>query len=320
MAESLWKTPSVVEELEIARTGAVMIDRSASGNICLSGSERISWLQGMVSNDLNHLTPDHNSISAFMLDATGHILADLKIVDRGDNLLLNFDGRIVERVYSRMDGFVVVEDVEITEQSGFLACISIQGPKAKSAIECFASDATVVAADYTGFGGIDVYFKISEREQTLEKIRATDIHPISAEAREILRISAGIPQYGIDFDETVLAPETGLAASHISYSKGCYVGQEIVARIQSRGHTNRIFSGFFVSGNREPASGTRLVMENDGNIRDMGWITSSIHSPTSHQILALGYVRNEASAPGTILQLDGVQYPATATVAVLPFV
>ncbi len=312
-------TPSVVDEIELARSGAVMIDRSATGIICLSGSDRVTCLQGMVSNDLHKLNAGNHAISAFMLDATGHILADLRIVDRGENLLLDFDRRIVERVYSRMDGFVVIEDVEITEQSEFIACISIQGPNAKTALTCFESDAIVVGSNHTGFGGMDVYFRSTERENILDKIRNVGIHPISAKVREILRVSAGIPQFGIDFDETILAPETGLAASHISYSKGCYVGQEIVARIQSRGHTNRQFSGFVVSGNEEPVAGTRLYLGKDDETKDVGWITSSIYSPTLQKSLALGYVRTEASESGTILQLLQSNGENTATVTALPF-
>jgi folate-binding protein YgfZ len=139
--------------------------------------------------------------------------------------------------------------------------------------------------------------------------------PVGEEALNVLRVEAGIPRYGHDVDETVILPETRLEQL-VSYNKGCYIGQEVVARVKYRGHVNRALSGFALDGDQVPDPGASLV----GDDKEIGRITSAVRSIALGRPIALGYVRREHFAPGTAVTVRDGDATMTARVAELPFV
>jgi aminomethyltransferase len=175
----------------------------------------------------------------------------------------------------------------------------------------------IVAADHTGEGGFDVYLRATEAAGLRDKLTASGIPIIGESAAEMLRIEAGIPRYGVDMDESNIPLECNLEATHISHTKGCYIGQEIIARIHSRGHTNRGLTGFLVEGSELPKHGDRIYVTADAERREAGWLTSAVNSATVGRPISLGYLRHEFS--------DGKHDLATAegirlTMHPLPFV
>ncbi len=326
--------------------------REEIGFLAISGPDRFTWLQGMVSNDTRLLAQGQaERLPVCFLDATGHLLSDGVLITVAgthplaagigmqgqDFLLAELPQTTVARILAHLDRLLIMEDVVLADVSAKVEAITLQGPEAATLLNraTWVSRAKrgatfwtaiefacrTLQADHTGSGGLDLYLaKVSRQivEDALNSLSAWEIDPATAET---LRVEAGLPCYGIDMDETVLAPEANLANA-ISLTKGCYVGQEIVARIDARGHTNRALTGLILDGPNLPAPGSKLFFVSDTeNPRETGRLTSIIvASPAAEdRAIALGYVRHEHREPGTRLTIgdDGVQ--GTATVVELPF-
>ena len=344
----------IAAQCHAVRNDIGLIDRSDSGKIAVSGEDRFSWLQGMVSNDVQMLQNGQSQrLQACLLDATGHIISDMAILcmegynpDSGKNifarslgledqnfLLLDLPKTNVAKVLNLLERYIIMEDVALRDVSESIACFSFQGASPFAAKRPLGFGHKVgigniipglsVGADHTGSGGFDFYFMRVGQEVLQEgfKFLVNPERYVGEEAQEILRVEAGIPKYGVDMDETTLAPEAGLMETHISLTKGCYVGQEIVARIHSRGHTNRALTGLVFADGDAPASGDKIVVEEDGKPRETGRITSIIAaSPAMYgRPIALGYVRHEHRAPGNSVQVVGSDRTRPANVVELPF-
>ncbi len=326
------------------------LNRSGIGKIAITGTDRFTWLQGMVSNDVRLLTKAYTFFQSCVLDATGHILTDLSLVRMNSKksqalaerlhlgasefILADLPRENVPKMMALWERFIIMEDVELRDVSSEVGCFSLQGedayerwdmasPLPDEPIAEFWKNVCTMPADYAGrMTGFNAYFAVEDQTR-LRKVLATEgCIEIGAEAQEILRVEAGIPKYGVDMDETTLAPEAGLMATHISLTKGCYVGQEIVARIDSRGHTNRALTGLVFGEGDVPASGDKIFAdEAGGDGRETGRITSVVAaSPAmSGRPIALGYVRHEHRAPGSILRVQGANTGLQATVVSLPF-
>ncbi len=224
----------------------------------LTGRDRQSFLQGMLTNDVASLTPGQGCY-AFHLTSKGQILADCHVFCSEDGLLLDTEPGWGEPLAASLEHHLVMERVKI---------------RLTTQIVYFIYEAGQWRALYDAPSPPEL--------------------PMYDEALyEALRIEAGIPRGRVDFDEKTLAPETGQAGRAIHYKKGCYIGQEIVARIDARGHTNRSLVKLTTEQVVEP--GTRLMV--DG--KDVGWVTSAALGPTKGIPVALGYLRNEHAAPGT---------------------
>jgi len=305
-------------EHHAVREACGLLDRSTRGRLVVTGEDRLSWLQGMLSNDLRPLEAGAPSVQACALDATGHLLSDVIVAARPDSLLLDVPRENVEALFHHLERFIVTERVEIVEQSGFLAGLSVQGPAAdESALRAVVGgSALLVPADHTGEGGFDLYLPVADAEAAWIRLVDSGIAPVGETAAETLRIEAGIPRWGIDMDATTIPLECGLGPSHISHTKGCYLGQEVIHRIYARGHTNRTLVGFLVDGPELPTRGDRVLWMEGDTAREVGWTTSATHSPSLAASIALGYVRREHAAPGTHLR---TQNSVPLTVTLLPF-
>lgn len=328
--------------------------REDVGFLAISGPDRFTWLQGMVSNDTRLLaTGQTERLPVCFLDATGHLLSDGVLVTvagthplaavlgaQGQDILLaELPQAAVTRILTHLDRLLIMEDVALADVSAKVGAITLQGPEAANfhSRASWASrtrrGATLwtlvefssrsVQADHTGCGGLDLYIALENRAVVEDALNALAALEIDGETAETLRVEAGLPRYGIDMDETVLAPEAGLTNA-ISLTKGCYVGQEIVARIDARGHTNRALTGLILDGPDLPASGTKLFFPSETEApRETGRLTSVIESSPAAdgRAIALGYVRHEHREPGTQLVIgeDGQGTAAMATVIALPF-
>ncbi|HLJ58010.1 MAG TPA: hypothetical protein VKT77_23430 [Chthonomonadaceae bacterium] len=307
-------------------------DRSATGRLAVTGPDRYSWLQGMVSNDVRLLeTGAVQRLQACLLDPTGHTLSDLALIEvpagsplatdaaRPPFVLVETPCGEAERVREQLDRFLILEDAEIHIISAETACLSVQGPD----IGVQRTDRLqVVPADHTGSDGFDLIGPEADVAEMSGGLRDWGGPEIGPAAQEILRIEAGIPKYGVDMDASTLAPEAGLMATHVSLTKGCYVGQEIVARIDSRGHTNRALTGLIAHGETCAAPAEKLFADElDGAGRECGWITSvaSVSPAAGGRAIALGYVRHEQRTAGAWLRLGAPDSSRRVEIADLPF-
>jgi folate-binding protein YgfZ len=310
--------------------------RDARGRLRLSGRDRQTFLQGMVSNDVARLSPGEGCY-AFLLDATGHVLSDARILCAPDYLLLDVEPGLASFVAETLERYLIMEKCRIEDATATLHMgqIFVGGPRAAAVLAEFGiagagawvegQNAVVDLAGYDGLvaatrlvpgPGFDFYIPAVGNADVvllyqLELMGAVELDDATLDA---LRIEAGVPRFGVDMDAKTLAPETGQEARAINYKKGCYIGQEIVARIDARGHTNRTFTGFaFPSGAAVPASGAPVVGA-DG--KEVGRVTSAALSPALSQPRALGTIRREHASPGTPVVIAG----GPAMVAALPFV
>lgn len=305
----------------------------------MTGRDRQSFLQGMVTNDVLRLAPG-DGCYAFLLDATGHILADMRVLNVGESLLLDLEPGTAAFVSATLDKYLIMEKVRIADVTSAFGTYALGGAGVGEHLQRDYGIADSLAwKSYTNrvispHGGDCVVCRLDTANVPLYRLYFTDpgnmdvVYIPRSVAGEIeselsdadldaLRIEAGIPRFGVDLDKTVLAPEARQDDRAVSYKKGCYIGQEIVARIDARGHTNKGLVGFFP----DPAQATRPepnapVFAPDG--KNVGRITSASLSPTLGVPIALGHLRNEYAAPGTALSVgtpDGV----AVIVAALPF-
>jgi folate-binding protein YgfZ len=306
---------TLLREYEAVRHASGWLLRDEVGWIAARGEDTFTWLQGMVSQDTRLLAEGKvTRLPACVLNATGHLLSDVVLLcvsTEPPSLLIEMPRQNIKKLFTTLDRFLIREEVEL-EVVENLVCLSVQGPQAQAGLGAGLLEA---AADHTGSGGFDWYGTPEQAAQVF------DGAPIQRETAEILRVEAGIPKYGVDMDESVIALEANLGPTHISLTKGCYVGQEIIARIDSRGHTNRALTGLVVERGDLPAFGDKIFAQEEGRPRETGRITSVIPSSPALQgkPIALGYVRHEHRAPGHRLQVEGDGRSCLVSVTQLPF-
>jgi folate-binding protein YgfZ len=312
-------------EFQALLSACGLSDLSSRAKIAVSGGDRVRWLNGMVSNNVRDLTPGHG-VYAFMLNAQGRIQADLYAFQRGDSLLIDTEGAQRENVLRIFDHYIIADDVEIADISDKLTALGVSGPKARDVLRkagiqvpdlaplefctpqcdcaCGCLECTVVRGDDSEGASYEIWLAPAKLKSTWEALVAAGAMAVGPEALELKRIRYGIPRYGVDIRERDLPQETGQART-LNFTKGCYLGQEIVERIRSRGAVHRQFAAFLADGEL-PEAGTKIlaVQENEkeeGEKRDqnkeVGEITSSAILPLAEgdRPVALGYLRREAA-------------------------
>jgi folate-binding protein YgfZ len=304
-------------EFRALLSGCGVYDLGNRAKIRMTGGDRVRWLNGMVTNNIRDLAVNHG-VYAFLLNAQGHIQADLYAYNMGDSLLVDVDARLREVVLAHFDKFIIMDDVEVTDASATLAAIGVAGPQAKNILEtsgihisdlaplelctptcdcaCGCLQCTVVRSDVRGDdpagSAYEIWLAPDVAKSTWGALLADGATAVGTEALERRRISLGIPRYGVDIRERDLPQETAQMRA-LNFTKGCYLGQEIVERIRSRGAVHRQFTAFLVEGPL-PAPGTRIQADE----KDVGEITSSadLPLPAGDRAVALGYLRREAAA------------------------
>ncbi len=257
--------------------GVALWNRSPRGLLELRGADRVSFLQGMVSNDVATLKLGAHCHAA-LLDSTGHILADLRVHAFADSLLVETDPACLPVLMQTLDKFLIMEDVALSDVSDRWAIVALFGPGAERLI---GVSADIRPAVFPLAPGKDLWLPANDAVAAWEALMSAGAVPLSDEDAEALRVEAGIPAWGRELTPTMLLPETGMEDA-VSYTKGCYVGQEIVARLHARGHTNRALRQILMDEAAPvPPLGATVHVPEDGPEpgREIGRIASAVASP-----------------------------------------
>jgi len=301
------------------RGGCALVDRSERGKLALSGPEAKEFLHGQVTNDIEGLEPGAGCYAAF-LTHKGKMLGDLRVLDTGDELLLDCERATLQELFNMIRRFKLGRAVELHKRTLESGLLSLVGPAARElggaadlpeaehshrVGELGGAPVRLVVTDL----GVDVLCAATDTERVAAALVAAGAVPAAESAAEIRRVETGRPRYGLELDAGVIPQEAGINERAVSFTKGCYVGQETVARLHYRGKPNRHLRGLRLTG--PAATGDSL----HAGEREVGRLGSVVESPTFGPI-ALALVRREA-APGDLLAVGASE--VRAEVVTLPF-
>ncbi|HXJ90408.1 MAG TPA: glycine cleavage T C-terminal barrel domain-containing protein [Candidatus Binatia bacterium] len=314
------------------RTGCGVYDLGYRAKISLTGGDRVRWLNGMVTNNIRDLAVGQG-VYAFLLNPQGHILGDLHAYNRGEAIFVDTDRRQSEKILSTFDHYIIMDDVEVKDLTDSLTSLGVAGPKsrevlaaagiavpeaeplqifeAKCTCNCDCVQCTAVRGEDPAYESYELWLAPQDVKKTWEALRANGAIQVGSEALEMHRIANGIPLYGVDIRERDLPQETEQARA-LNFNKGCYIGQEIVERIRSRGSVHRKFAGFIADAAQPIIAGTKIV----SGEKEVGEITSvaPLRQSGAEKNVALGYIRRELGVPGREVVIGGIK----ATVVPLP--
>jgi folate-binding protein YgfZ len=329
----------LAEHVALRETAGV-IDLSFRSRICLTGADRVRFLHGQVTNDVKKLRVGEGCYAA-ITTAKGKMESDLNIFALADELLLDFEPGLTEKISARLEKFIVADDVQIVNVLPHYGLLSVQGPQAEAVVRALNLFSEIPAAQFSsvkisdatlgeiylannsrlGAGGFDFFVPDNSLGAVADKLIAAAKQiggrAVGRTAFETARIENGIPRFGADMDETNIPLECGIENRAVTYNKGCYIGQEIINRIHSVGHVSRELRGLRLADDLKmpPARGEKLFF----NGKEIGHVTSAVKSPALGANLALGYVRREANQIGNelALRMDG---ESPVKIVALPFV
>lgn len=337
-----WSVPShygsVEAEHRAVRHAVGLADLSHRGKARVTGEDRVKWLQSVISNDLLPLQPGQGRYSSF-LTHKGKMLTYFRVYILADAVMLEDVGEIGDVTYSALRKFLLYgtkAKMESCAESWGLLLVS--GPKAGVTVKAaFGTDvddltpinfiqatiggqnALVIRTEETGEQDIEVLIPadglLPAWERLMEAGAAHGIKPIGSHAREALRMEAGIPKAGPDLNEEIVPPEANLEGKAFSLSKGCYPGQEVVARMDTYGNVRRKLVGLILKDSVVPPHGAKIFSGD----REVGWVSSAIFSPQLKAVIALGFPLRDFSAPDTELTVDIEGKRHAGTVKPLPF-
>ncbi len=287
----------------------LFLDLSDRTKLRLTGADRVRFLNGQVSNDMRLATADR-SVYTGVMTIKGKLCADAFVHDAGDALLLDAPGELRETLTARLERYIIADDVQIedvTESLGLLHLVNFasagsfsEGPPALAA---WADEVRVVRTNRFQPAGLDMYFEASRAHETHARVSDAGFTELNEDALESLRILLGVPKWGAELDENTLPAEAGIEARAVSFSKGCYIGQEVVSRIRSVGHVNRQLCGLRALDSSPLYVGMRLFPADDTGGKEIGRITSAAPS-AGHggaAFIALGYLRRGSAPSGAVL-------------------
>ena len=301
-----------------ARHGAAFVDRSDRGRIVVSGSERASYLHGLLTNDIVSLKPGSGCYAAY-LTAQGRMITDVYVYELGDVILLTTVGSVKNTLIAKLDQFIFSEDVQLGDVTETFAQIAVVGPRAPAVIASIVSgipedalrglsehanargmwaggSAIVARIGDTGESGFDLYVERAQSDALKDAADDRRCSPAGDADAEALRVEAGVPLFGRDMDEDTIPLEAGIESRAISFTKGCYVGQEVIIRVLHRGHGRvaRKLVGLLIDGDGVPQRDA-LVRSGD---REIGTLTSAVMSPALKRPIALGYLHRDFVGTG----------------------
>ena len=319
-----------------ARNRAGLIARNP-GLIVVSGRDRASYLQGLLTNDVVALTPGQGCYAAY-LTAQGRMISDLRVYELGDAMLLVLPRATKDTVLAKLDQFIFSEDVQLGDLSETFASLAVVGPDAAGLLShIFGADAAnldawllhgnrrfvlegqpviVVRSSDMGEPGFELVASLVQVGALSSALRARGAVDVDDHTAEALRIEGGVPLFGRDMDEETIPLEAGIEDRAISFTKGCYVGQEVIIRVLHRGHGRvaRRLVGLTLEPQHDvPPPGTTLHAED----KVVGAVTSSAWSPALGRPIALGYVKRDLAQVDVMVRTAGA---VDARVVALPFV
>jgi folate-binding protein YgfZ len=306
--------------------GAGLIDLSLRGRILVSGRDAVMFLNGLVTNDVKSLTVNSWMPAAFA-NVQGRLLAAVRIIHRADGFLIDTEAVTHEKVFNLLERFTLAGDFQVQDLTNETATLSLQG---KGAVDLLRSEfgpaaalereavfhapngCDILPATHTAESGFDIFMTATDARDWREKLAARGAVLVDDATEEVLRIEAGIPRYGVDMDENTVLNETNLDDS-ISFTKGCYTGQEIIIRIKHRGHVAKKLTGVLLDREIPVAPGAAVFSEAGDEI---GRVTSVCVSPRLARTIALAYVKYDYLGAGTTITLADV----TGAITTLPFI
>ena len=314
------------------RREAAQTDRSALARIVLGGADRRVLLQGLLTNDVGALGPGSGCYAAW-LTPQGRMIADMVVLELGDRTLLLVPASRRDALVAHIEESIFSEDVTVEDDAGLYEHLGLDGPRSAEVIERVLASgqaarlalygtvaatfrgATVVAArtDWLGIPGYDLFVEVRVAAELSDALTEAGAPVADADVAEIVRVESGRPRFGPDMDEHTIPLEAGIEDRAISFTKGCYVGQEVIVRVLQRGggRVARRLVGLTLD--RDAPPGTPLV----ANDRETGRLTSVVRSPALGRVIALGYVGRDLAEAGARVDLGG---GGSAVVTKLPFV
>jgi aminomethyltransferase len=303
-------TAAVTQGYQGLRESAAWMDLTTRGKIRVLGEDRARLLHAMTTQAVQSLTPGHGCY-AFFLNAQGRILGDVNVFCREDCFLLDTEPETRQKLFDHIDRYIIADDVTLEDATGEMATIAIEGPHAAAILDRLG--APVPEADYetrawsgmivarvssTGAGGFFIFVNPAKKGDLIAALDAAGIAEATPDDARTVRIEHGRPRYGEEITERYLVQETGqLHAVH--FTKGCYLGQEIVERVRSRAQIHRVLRRVEIDLQEPPAAGSKLK----SGEADAGEIASATFSPALGKTVAMAYVRTQFAEPGTELRL-----------------
>jgi folate-binding protein YgfZ len=300
------------EGYDALRRGAAWIDLSARGRMLASGRDRARLLHNVTSNEVKKMTPG-SGCYAFLLNPQGRIQADLYLFCFDDHFLIDTEPELREKVRQHIRRYIIADQVEVEDRTVELTAIGLEGPGAAAVLASLNApvpgadythvpwgDAVIAAVSLTGQPGFRVYCPVSGMPAVLHQLESAGARPATLDEARVVRIENGKPRYGEDIRDTSLPQETGQMHA-VSFSKGCYLGQEIVERIRALGRVNKHLVRVEIDAVEAPAPGSKLEAAG----AEAGEITSSVYSPQFGKVVGLAYVRTPHSETGTALSGAG---------------
>ncbi len=319
-------------------SGPALVDRSYRALLEVTGTDRAGWLHNLTTNEVKNLAPGEGNY-AFALNLQGRIQFDLIVSVREESVWVDVDVRFVERVRKHFEKYTITEDVAVADRSGDFVRFGLLGEAAKAvlaergaphaaALPWFAmteitwDDVTIplLRHDFCGTFAVELFVPAEKAVETWQRLCDASGEPralpVGDDAVQLRRIEAGIPWPLCEITDEYLPGETGLSECAVSITKGCYLGQEIVERMRSRGVVARRLVGLLLEGDQIPTIPAALESD-DGSA--VGELTSACGSVALSAVIGLGYVKAASASPGTQLRVASGDQETCATVVGLPF-
>lgn len=293
-------------------------DFSSRTKLRVSGADASRFLNGQITNDLRKANAT-SAMQASVLSAKGKLSAHVFVSADDGGFLLDADPDLREELPARLERYIIADDVQIEDITGQFSIFHLTGKTAPTA----GVPARTIAASRFGRPGWDLWLKRGLQEQFRQELAANFVFCDDACA-DVFRIEQGIPRWGRELTKEIIPVEANLEANSIDYSKGCYIGQEVISRIKMSGQTNKRLCGLISVSGAPLAANMRLVGDTDPG-KDVGWITSATQSARLEKEIALGYVKRGFNSSGTRLQAmrpdeSGAGAAIPVEIAAIPFI
>ena len=295
-------------------TSAALADLSARGRILATGDDRLRLIHALSTNQIEKLSPGQG-VYAFFLNAQGRVLADAIIVCRDSDLLISVEPEVRGKLYSHIDRYIIADDVTLTDVTESTFEIAVEGPTAEAILASLGATVPTDAFAFTNWNGIDIvrasstgaagfrlFGPMEQKDALIASLAAAGAVRAAPADLESVRIEHGTPRYGVDITDNYIPQETRQMHA-LNFSKGCYLGQEIVERVRSRGHVNRVLTALAIDTGTAPVPGAKVTAAE----KEVGEITSATVSPRYGGVRALAYIRAEALASGAPMAVGGAQ-------------
>ena len=294
------------------RSGAAWLDLSSRGKIIATGEDRARLLHAMTTNQVEKLQPGEGC-NAFFLNPQGRILGDVNLFCRENDFLLDVEPETRESLYRHLDKYIIADDVTLEDATDRLATLALEGPDALAIAARFGislvekpwghadwNGIVVANVSFTGAPALRFFSPAAEKPRLIDVLQNAGAPGASPDDARVVRLEHFKPRYGEDIFDGTLSQETQQAHA-VNFSKGCYIGQEIVERVRSRGLVHRLLAGVEIASSAVPEPETRLFHGEE----NIGKMTSAAFSPALGKVVGMAYVRRELAEPGTALTVNG---------------